>query len=282
MHGVGAMRVTVDAERPRPLLSFPGPAELRELWEWRGLFLIFVWRDLSARYARSLVGLAWVVLQPISTMAVFSVVFGRIARIMPDGTSYRLFALMGITLWIFVRGAPTASIGSIVSQNSMVTRIYFPRALAPLSAVAGRLADFGLGLLVVLVVLAVSGFPPHAGTLLLVPVLAVAIVLVSGISLASSAINVRFREAGAAIPMVMQLWMYLSPVIYPASLVPARWRALYDLNPAVGILESFRASLLGRAIDWRSLGFSAAASLVIFILGFSVFRRMEDEFADSI
>jgi lipopolysaccharide transport system permease protein len=276
------MLVTVDAARPRPAVTLPGRACLRELWEWRELFLTFLRRDLRTRYGRGRVAAAWVVLQPLAGMVVFAAVFGRIGGIGADGVPYRLFILAGLTLWIFARGALTASTASVVAQSSLVTRVYFPRLLLPLSAVAGRLADFAAGFAVLLAVLAASGRPPGAGVWLAVPALAVALVLVTGLALAAAAVNVRSRQAGAALPAAVQLWMFVSPVIYPASRVPAEWRAWYDLNPMVGILEAFRAALLGQPFGAAGLGYSALASVAVFTVGFSLFRRMEDDFADSL
>lgn len=276
------MLVTVDAARPRPVVTLPGRACLRELWEWRGLWAIFLRRDLRARYGRGPAAVAWVVLQPLAGAVVFAAVFGRIGGIGADGVPYRLFILAGLTLWILARGALTASAGSVVGQSSLVTRVYFPRLLLPLAAVAGRLVDFAAGLAVLLVVLAVSGRPAGAGIWLAVPALAVALVLVTGLALAAAALNVRSRQVSAALPAAVQLWMFLSPVIYPASRVPAEWRGWYDLNPMVGILEAFRAALLGLPFDASALGYSALASVAVFTVGFSLFRRMEDDFADRL
>lgn len=260
----------------------PGPRCIRELWEWRALFLTFVRRDLGSRYGHNLAGLAWVILQPLSTMGVFTLVFGRVARVTPDGPPYALFALSGVTLWIFLRGALTAGAASVIAQRSLVTRAYFPRLLLPAAAVAGRLGDFVVGFAVLLVVLVASGWPLTPSMWLLAPVLAVAALFASGAAMAAAALNVRFREVGAGLPAVMQFWMYLSPVIYPASLVPERWRGWYDLNPAVGMLEAFRAAALGQPVDWRAFGWAAAAAAVVFVGGFTLFRGSEDEFADSL
>ncbi|HEX8213220.1 MAG TPA: ABC transporter permease [Longimicrobium sp.] len=276
------MLVSVDAAQPRPAITLPDRACIRELWEWRGLWLTFLRRDLRLRYRRSVLAFAWLVLQPLAGMVVFAAVFGRIGRIGADGVPYRLFVLVGLTFWIFVRGALTASAGSVVAQSSLVTRVYFPRLLLPLSAIAGRLIDFALGLGVVLAVLAVSGRLPGRGIWLAVPALAVALVLVTGLAMAAAAANVRFRQVGAGVPAVMQLWMFLSPVIYPASLVPVEWRGWYRLNPMVGILEAFRAAMLGQPAALGELAYPALAAVAIFTVGFSIFRWMEDEFADRL
>lgn len=276
------MLVTVDSSQPRRALTLPGPRCVAELWEWRSLFLTLLRRDLGNRYGRKLVGLSWVILQPLSTVGVFTLVFGRIARVEPDGVPYPIFALSGIILWILLRGALSGASMSVLTQRHLVTKAYFPRLLLPLAVIAGRLVDFAIGFVLLLVVLVASGSPPGRTLWMVVPVMAVTMVFVAGLGMATAAANVRYREVGAAVPAVMQFWMYLSPVIYPASLVPERWRGWYDLNPVVGLLEAFRAAVLGQAMDWGALGWAAAASAVIFLCGFSIFRGMEDEFADAL
>ena len=276
------MLVSVDAVQPRPAITLPDRACIRELWDWRGLWLTFLRRDLQQRYRRSVLAFAWIVLQPVAGMLVFGAVFGRIGRIGADGVPYRLFIVVGLTFWIFVRGALTASAGSVVAQSSLVTRVYFPRLLLPLAAIAGRLIDFALGLGVVLAVLAAFGRVPGRGVWLAVPALAVALVLVTGLAMATAAANVRFRQVSAGLPAVLQLWMFLSPVIYPASLVPPEWRGWYRLNPMVGILEAFRAAMLGQPASLRELAYPALAAVAIFTVGFSIFRSMEDEFSDRL
>lgn len=276
------MLVSVDAARPRPAVTLPDAAYIRELWDWRGLFLTFLRRDLSARYSAGVVAFAWVVLQPLAGMVVLVAVFGGIGRIGADGVPYRLFVLTGLTYWNFARGALSASAGSLVAQSSLVTRVYFPRILLPLSAVAGRLVDLALGLGVLLAVLAASGYTPGREIWLLAPALGVSLLLLTGLALAAAAAHVRSRRVGSTIPAVMQLWMFLSPVIYPASRVPAEWRGWYDLNPMVGILEALHAALLRGTFDPARLGYSALVSVAVFTGGYSLFRRMEDGFADSL
>jgi lipopolysaccharide transport system permease protein len=276
------MLVSVDAARPRPPVTLPDRACIRELWDWRGLWVIFLRRDLHLRYGRSVLAFAWLVLQPLAGMVVFAAVFGGIGRIDGDGVPYRLFVLVGLTFWIFVRGALTASASSVVAQSSLVTRVYFPRVLLPLSATAGRLIDFAMGLGAVLAVLAAFGRLPGRGVWLAGPALAIALLLVTGLAMAAAAANVRFRQVSAGLPAVLQLWMFVSPVIYPASLVPPEWRGWYRLNPMVGVLETFRAAMLGQPAALGELAYPALAAVAVFAVGFSIFRWMEDEFADSL
>jgi len=256
--------------------------DLRDVWADRELFYFLVWRDLKVRYKQTLLGASWVILQPMLLTLIFVVFLGIIVRVPTEHVPYPLFLYAALLIWTFFSNAIVSGSYSLVVNASMITRVHFPRAIVPAAAVAVRLFDFLIASLILFVLIIYYGIHPTWG-LLMMPLLVVHLTLLAtAIGLWLSALNVKYRDVGTVIPVLLQLWMFVSPIIYPASLVPPRWRAIYDLNPLAGIIENFRAALFGLTFSYGSLITSAAITLALLIYSGYFFRRMEDEFADVV
>jgi lipopolysaccharide transport system permease protein len=256
--------------------------DLSNLWSYRELLYFLTWRDVKVRYKQTALGVAWAVLQPLFTMLIFSLFFGRLAGVPSDGVAYPLFAFAGLLPWIFFSNAVTNSGNSLVGSANLITKVYFPRLLVPGAAVGAGLVDLLLGFALLAGLMVYYDARP-GWTLVLLPVLVILLVLLAlGVGLLMSALNVKYRDIRYALPFVIQLWMFVSPVIYPASFVPARWQWIMWLNPLAGIVEGFRAALFGRAVPWTMLGVSAALTLGLLGVAAVVFRRLEKSFADLV
>ncbi|HEY0036201.1 MAG TPA: ABC transporter permease [Longimicrobium sp.] len=255
---------------------------IRELWAYRGLFFFLVWRDIKVRYAQTVLGAAWAILQPVMTTLVFTVVFGMLASIPSDGAPYAVFALAGLVPWTYFATALSGSSNSLVSNTTLITKVYFPRLVIPLTPVLAGLVDFAVAFVVLLLVMLGFGVVPSASALVLVPLLVVAMMLTAaGVGCWLSALNIQYRDVKHVVPFLVQVWMYASPVVYPASLVPERYRTLYALNPMVGVIEGFRAVLLGTGeFPFESIAISLGAGLVLLGTGALYFRKTERVFAD--
>lgn len=256
---------------------------LRESWRYRELFYFFAWRDVKLRYKQTAFGAAWAIIQPLCTMVVFTVLFGHFANMPSDGIPYPIFSYSALVPWVYFSGALASSGNSLLGNASLLTKVYFPRVTLPASAVLSGLVDFAIAS-VVLVGLMVFYGVPLSWRLLLWPLLAVPLVLLAfGIGMFLAALNARYRDVKHAIPFVTQLWLFVTPIIYPSSIVPERVRLLLALNPLTGLIEGFRASILpDRHVDWRLLIVSFGLTLGIFALGAWYFRRTERIFADVI
>jgi lipopolysaccharide transport system permease protein len=255
---------------------------LPDLWAYRELLLFLTWRDVKVRYKQTLMGAAWVVLQPLATMLIATLVFNKFARLDSGPVPYPLFAYAGLLLWTFFSNGVTSGTYSLVNNSNLVTKVYFPRAFIPAAAVGAGLVDLVIAsaLLVGLVLYYGVGLTPG---LLLAPLfVALAAALALGTGMLVSALTVKYRDLRHALPFVMQCWMLASPVIYPTSIVPEGWRWLLYVNPLVGVLEGFRAALVGAPAPWPHVAVSAASGVVLLLLSYYVFRRLEDTFADVI
>lgn len=258
------------------------PLDLRGLWSYRELLYFMTWRDLKVRYKQTVLGAVWVVVQPVSLALVFTLFFGFLVRVPSDGVPYALFAYSGLLFWTFFASAITSSNSSLVGSSNLINKVYFPRLIIPIAAVGARLLDFGIGSIVLVGLLAYYGVVP-TWNILMVPLFVVLLVVLAlSVGMWTSAVNVKYRDVGVALPVVVQLWMFASPVIYPSSLIPGDWRWLFALNPMTGILEGFRTALVGGAFDWIAISLSAAITLAIFVYSVYAFRRMERGFADVI
>ncbi|OYT71089.1 MAG: phosphate ABC transporter permease [Chloracidobacterium sp. CP2_5A] len=281
-----------DAEAPRP----PGipiiriepsrgwvAVKLGELWACRELLYFLIWRDVKVRYKQTVLGAAWAILQPLFTMLVFSVFFGRLAGLPSDGVPYPLFALAALIPWTFFANALGQSSNSLVNSAHLIAKVYFPRLVIPLASVLGGLIDLAVACLILTPMLLYYGVAPSWHIIWLPAFVALALATALGVGLWASALNVEYRDVRHVIPFLTQIWMFLTPVIYPASLVPERWRAIYNLNPMSGVIDGFRWALLGAgAPPGRTFAVSVGASLVILVTGALYFRRMEKTFADCI
>jgi lipopolysaccharide transport system permease protein len=260
------------------------PLDVRELWAHRELFVILVARDVTVRYKQTILGIAWAILQPLMMMAIYTIIFGRFGGIPSDGIPYSLFAFSALLPWTFISNALQASGNSLVTNAYMITKVYFPRMLLPAASVGMGLVDFGIATIVLAVLMAYRGIAP-TWNLLMFPVLVfVTAVLTLGLGLWAAALNVRYRDVRHLLPFLTQVWMFLSPIIYPLSIIPARWRYLVALNPLYGIIENFRVALFGlpRGFDWSMFGASVAISLAVLVSATFVFRRVETSMADVI
>src|ERR1700704_2131515 len=256
--------------------------ELREIWAHRELLYFLVWRDLKVRYKQTILGASWVILQPLLMTLVFAVFLGKIARFPSDRAPYILFLYSALLPWTFFSNAVSSSSHSLIASAHMITKVYFPRSIVPAAAVLVRLSDFMIAS-VILIAWMVYYNQPFTRGLLLAPLLILQLTLLAlGLGLWLSALNVRYRDVGTALPVLLQLWMFSSPIIYPSSLVPQQWRWAYELNPLTGIVEGFRASLLGLDFNWRSLIISAAITIALLVYSTYAFKRLEDEFADVV
>jgi lipopolysaccharide transport system permease protein len=274
--------------KEEPLIRIQPPRgwsalDIGDLWRFRDLLLIFVWRDVKVRYKQAAIGGAWAILQPVASMAVFTVFFGRLARVPSDGIPYPIFAFAALLPWnLFANGLARIS-GSIVSNSQLISKVYFPRLVIPVASAVYGTIDFAIALVVLFGMMAWFGITPHLGilTLPLFFLLDLVVVLAAGLWLAG--LNVKYRDVTHAVPLLLQLWMFTSPVIYSVSLVPERWRLLYYLNPMVGVIEGFRWALFGKPVPHFSLmALETGLVIVVLLAGIAHFRRMEREFADVI
>ncbi len=255
---------------------------LQDLWRYRELLYFLIWRDIKIRYKQTLLGAGWAIIQPLFTMLLFTLFFGRLARIPSDGVPYPLFAYAGLLPWTFFANALTNSGNSLVGSSSLITKVYFPRVIIPAAAVLAGLLDFMIAFLLLIPMLIYYRIA-MTWNLLLAPVfIALAIFLALGVGMWLSALNVKYRDIRYALPFLIQLWLFASPVIYPLSLMPERWRWLLALNPMTGIIEGFRASLFGGKLDALATLTSAALTIFILLVSFIFFRRVEDSFADIV
>ncbi|MCM3904105.1 MAG: ABC transporter permease [Pyrinomonadaceae bacterium] len=256
--------------------------DLRELWAYRELLYFLTWRDIKIRYKQTLLGATWAIIQPLFAMLLFTLLFGRLARIPSDNIPYPLFAYAGLLPWTFFANAVTNSGNSLVGSTSLITKVYFPRMIIPAAAVAAGLLDFAIAFLLLIPLVIYYGVAP-SWSLLLLPLFIVLVTLLAlGVGMWASALNVRYRDVRYALPFAIQLWLFASPVIYPSSIVPAKWKWVLLLNPMTGIIEGFRSSLFGRSFDWTAILASAALTLIFFFYSAYFFRRVEETFADVV
>lgn len=258
------------------------PVDLRELWRHRELLYFLIWRDIKVRYKQTIMGAAWAVIQPVVNMLVFSVIFGKFAGMPSDDVPYPIFVYAGLLPWGLLQGAVTEASGSLIGQANLLTKIYFPRLLAPMAKIGGRLTNFLLSFVVYILLMAWYQILPGQ-TVLLLPLLVLLTVFTAlGVGCVFASLSVAYRDFGIIVPFVTQIWMYVSPVIYPPTLLPEQYRWILSLNPMTGIIQAFRASLMNQPIDWFSLGLGAMISIVLFVFGLFYFRRCERRFADII
>jgi lipopolysaccharide transport system permease protein len=259
----------------------PGGA-LRELWAYRELALVFALKDLKVRYKQTFFGIAWAVLQPLVGVLIFSVFLGRLAGVPSDGIPYPVFVYSGLSIWIYFSTSVTAAAQSLVDNRELVTKIYFPRLLAPLAAVFPGLLDLAIALAILAVFMAIYGVVPDAAILLLPAWILAALVLAFAVGLWLSALNVKYRDVRYALGFLMQVWLFASPVVFPSSLVEGTWRYVYAMNPMVGVIDGFRWSLATGPSPGLDGLVSLAAGIAIFVSGIVYFRRVERSFADVI
>lgn len=257
--------------------------QLRDLWLYRELLYFFIWRDIKVRYKQTALGAAWAVIQPLFTMLVFSLFFGRLAKIPSDGIPYPLFAYCALVPWTFFAQGLAQSADSLVGQGNLIKKVYFPRLAIPLSSVSAGLVDFSISFTVLLALMARYGVRPTSHLVWLPCLLLLAFVTSLGVGLWLSALNVRFRDVKYALPFIIQFWMFATPIAYPSSLLGKSGRLVLALNPMVGVVEGFRWALLGaKTAPGPLMAVSAFAAVVVLTGGAFYFRRMEKSFADVV
>jgi len=256
---------------------------LHSVWEHRELLYFLTWRDIKVRYKQTVLGIAWAVLQPFLLMVVFSVFFGRLAKVPSDGFPYPLFTFCGLLPWQLFAHALTESSNSLVANERLITKVYFPRLVIPLSAVLTGLVDFIFAFLVLLGMMIHYGVMATSALWTLPLFILMAVATALGVGLWLSALNVQYRDVRYTIPLITQCWLFLSPVAYPSSIVPEPWHFLYGVNPMAGVIEGFRWALLGKADPpGTMLAVSAMVTVLLLIGGLFYFRRMEKNFADVV
>jgi lipopolysaccharide transport system permease protein len=261
--------------------SFSWP-RLEEVWEARELLFFLTWRDISIRYKQTMLGVAWAVLQPVLTMLLFSVVFGRLAAMPSEGLPYPLFAFCGLLPWQLFAYALSNSANSLVANERLVTKVYFPRVLLPVASILAGLVDLAIALVVFALLMLYYGQAPGRAALALPAFVVLALSAALAVGLGLSALNAQFRDVRHALPFLTQFWMFATPIAYPATLFPERWRPLLGLNPMAGVVEGFRWSLLGRETLDPLVWVSAAVTLGALVLSLAYFAHVEHTFADVI
>jgi lipopolysaccharide transport system permease protein len=269
----------VRIEPPRAWLEL----RLREVWMYRELLYFLVWRDLKLRYKQTAVGVAWVVLQPLLSMGVFTLFFGRLAKLPSDGLPYPVFYFAALAPWTYFSTALIKTTGIVVASQNLITKVYFPRLILPISGVVSGLVDFAISFVVLFALVLTYGLRPGMHALWLAPLSLLALATALGVGLWLSALNALYRDVGYVLPFLVQFWMLASPVAYPSSLVPEKWRWLYGLNPMAGVIEGFRWALTGHGqAPGALLAASAVAVVVILVGGLMFFQRMEGTVADLV
>jgi len=256
---------------------------LHELWQYRELLYILIWRDIKVRYKQTAIGAAWAVIQPFFAMVVFSLFFGRLAKIPSEGLPYPIFAYSALLPWQFFAKALTEASTSLVVNEQVITKVYFPRLLVPTAVVLAGLLDFGIAFLILLGMMLFYGIMPSWAILTTPLFLLLAMITALGVSFWLSALDVEYRDVRYTLPFLTQLWLFATPVVYPSTMLPQAWRALYGLNPMVGVVEGFRWALLGSSQpDLMMLLVSSLAMALLFVGGLIYFRHMERTLADRI
>ena len=265
--------------RPSRGLRWP---DLGELWQYRELAGFLALRDLKVRYKQALLGAAWAVVQPLAGVLVFTLVFRRLADVPSDGIPYPIFALVGLMVWTYVSSSITRATHSLVSNSPLVTKVYFPRLLAPFASVLPGLVDLLFSLIILAVLMPVYGVGPTAAIVTAPLWLLAAIAVVVGTGLLLGTLNVRYRDVGHVIALLVQLWLFVSPVAYPSTLVPEAWRGVYFINPIAGVVEGFRWALVGAPWPGSGVWVSLTTTVVVLVMGVIYFERAERRFADVI
>lgn len=257
--------------------------KLGDVWRYRELLYFLIWRDVKIRYKQTVLGATWAVLQPFLTMIIFSIFFGFLAGIPSDGVPYPLFAYVGLVPWMFFANGLTLSSNSIVANQALIRKVYFPRLVIPIAAVASGIIDFCIAFVVLVGLVLWYGATPTINVIWLPALVLLALVTSLGAGLWSSALNVLYRDIQYIVPFTVQVWLYASPIVYPSSLIPEAWRPLYGINPMAGVVEGFRWALLGTdTAPGPLIIVSAAVALILLISGLFFFRRMENRFADVV
>lgn len=259
-----------------------GALKITELWEYRELLYFLIWRDVKVRYKQTVLGAAWAIIQPFATMVVFSIFFGKLGKIPSDGIPYPVFAFTALLPWTFFANGLSQSSNSLVGSAHLITKVYFPRLVMPLSGVLAGLIDFVIAFVVLLGMMLFYGMEPTAAVIWLPFFLLLALTTALGTGLWLSALNVQYRDIRYVVPFLTQFWLFATPIAYPSSLLSHPWRTLYGLNPMAGVVEGFRWALLDSSPPGAMLAVSSGAAILLLISGLYYFQRMEKTFADVV
>jgi lipopolysaccharide transport system permease protein len=269
--------ITETIVRPRPGWI---AIDWKELWESRELLYFLVWRDIAVRYKQTVLGVVWAIIQPVFSMLIFTVIFGKLAKLPSDGSPYAIFVYAGLLPWTFFSNAVSSASQSLLNQQALLTKIYLPRLFVPAGPVGSGLVDLAISFGVFACLMVFYRVSPGWGVLVVPLLVLLTLIAGLGVGLALAAITVTYRDFRYVIPFMIQAWMYLSPVIYPVSMVPERWQWLLAINPMVGIIDGFRAALLGAPWNISTLAVSSVSAAVLLIYGLFYFRKTERRFAD--
>ena len=253
----------------------------REMFAYRDLFYFLVWRGIKIRYAQSAIGIGWAIIQPVFSMIVFTIIFGKLANISSDGVPYAIFTFTALVPWTYFSSALTDGTASLVTNANLISKVYFPRLVLPLSAVIGKLVDFSIAMVLLFGMMVWYGVMPSIGILMLPLLILLMMLSAAGIAMWLTALAIQYRDVKHAISFVVQMLMYAAPVVYPTSIVPEQYQHLYAINPMVGVIEGFRSALLStRPMPWDFLAIGSISAIVLFFSGAYYFRRKERIFAD--
>jgi lipopolysaccharide transport system permease protein len=280
------------AQQPEPLPEEPlftieprkgwVSLQLRDIWIYRELLYFLIWRDVKVRYKQTALGVAWAIIQPLFTMVIFTLFFGRLAGVPSDNIPYPVFAYAGLLPWTFFSNAISNSSNSLVGSANLITKVYFPRMIIPAAAVGAGLVDLAISFLILIPLMIYYKIGITWNVLMFPVVVVLTALLALAVGMWLSALNVKYRDVRFALPFIVQLWMFVSPVIYPTSFLPPRFRWILSLNPLTGVIEGYRSALLGRFFNWSALAISVVITLAVLVYSSYAFRRMEKEFADII
>jgi lipopolysaccharide transport system permease protein len=277
--------VSQEAEVPTIILRPPRkwvPVDFKELWEYRELLYFFTWRDVKLRYKQTGLGIAWAIIQPLFMMVIFSVFFGGLAKIPSDGIPYPLFTLAALLPWTLFAEGMTRSTISMVSNANIMTKVYFPRLIMPTASIMSPLVDFCVAFGILIIMMAYYGFVPTINVIFLPLLIIFAMMTSLAIGLWLSALNVKYRDFQYTVPFLIQIWLFASPVVYPASMIPQQWQFIYAMNPMSGVIEGFRWALLGTNPPSMMIFISLGVVIALLVSGVFYFRRMEQYFADIV
>lgn len=255
---------------------------LADLWDSRELIYFLMWRDVKVRYKQTLLGAAWAILQPLLSMFIFTLVFSKLAGMPSGDVPYQAFVYAGLVPWIFFSNAVMNSAASLIGNANLITKVYFPRMIIPSAAVGAGLVDFAIAFVLLFAMMAWYGYRVTFSLLMLPALVLLTTLLALGVGLLMSALNVKYRDVRHALPFAVQIWMFVTPIIYPSSLIPEKWRWTLALNPLAAIIEGYRSALFNLPFDWALLGVSTAVTFAILVFSSYTFRRMERSFAEIV
>lgn len=258
------------------------PLNLRNLWAYRELLSFLIWRDIKVRYKQTTLGALWAIIQPLSMMFVFTIFFSKLIRIPTDGIPSGLFYFAGLSLWTFFSNAVMNGANSLLGNTNLITKVYFPKLIIPSAAVLAAVVDFAIASVLLMALLLYYGYGRTWEVLLLLPISLLTTILALGMGILFSALNARYRDVRYVLPFLLQIWMFITPIIYPASVVPKEWRWLLALNPLTGIVEAYRGALFDQRIHWQGLAYATLFTFMVLSFAAYIFRRMEKSFAEVI